>query len=287
MQGKSKKGFLLISNSFKLLQEHKRLFLFPTLGYICKYALFIGVITPFIKHREAIVATQNTLSPLYFLFIVTSFMLFLFLINLVLFFFNSSVIENLLHVIKFKKEASITFGLKQAIKNYWRVYLWALYAGTFGICVNLIPKKSDSFAKTRRFLHYNHWSIAGLFALIQVIDKKYGPITTLKKSSQLVHDTWGEQLRPTFSISGLFIFLRSIAFLPVGIAALINNTHTTLLIWGGITLSLLLLTSTLYQMLNTTIRVVCYCYASEGIVAKPFNKELLYHLFSPRSPTSR
>lgn len=279
MQGKSKKGFLLIRDSFKLLRAHKRLFLFPILGYICKYALYMGIITPFIKHKEAIVAAQNTLSPLYFLFIVTSFMLFLFSINLILFFFNSSVIENLLHVIKFKKETSITFGFKQAIKNYWRVYLWALYAGTVGICVNLIPKKSNAFTKIRQFLHYNHWSIAGLFALIQVIDKKYGPITTLQKSSQLVHDTWGEQLRPTFSVTGLFVFLRSIAFLPLGIAAWLDNTHTTLIIGGGITLSLLLLTSTFYQMLNTTIRVVCYCYASEGIVTKPFTKELLAHLF--------
>lgn len=280
MQGKTKRGFLLIRYSFTLLRTHKRLFFFPVLGYLCKYALFIGVITPFIKNKEAIVAAQNKLSPLYFLFIIVSFMLFLFIINLILFFFNSSVIENLLHFIKFKKEASLTFGFKQAIKNYWRVYLWAMYAGTFGVCVNLIPSKSEYFKKTRRFLHYNHWSIASLFALIQVIDKKYGPIATLKKSSQLVNDTWGQKLRPAFSVLGLFMLLRTVAFLPVGcFIVFTHNQHTALIIGGGITLSLLLLTSTFYQMLNTTVRVVCYCYASEGVIAKPFTKELIDNLY--------
>ena len=287
MATKTKTGFLLIRDSFTLLAAHKRLFLFPVLGYLCKYTLYLWIITPFIKNKELIFATQAKLSPIYFLFIVVSFMLFLFVINLILFFFNSAIVENLLHFIKYKKEARIVFGFKQAVKNYWRVYLWALYAGTFGICVNLIPRNSDAFKKTRAFLHHNHWSIAGLFALIQVIDKKYGPITTLKKSSQLVHDTWGQQLRPTFTVNGLFMLLRSAAFIPVGITFVIDNHQRSLWIAGGVTLSLLLLISTFYQMLNTTIRVVCYCYASEGIVAKPFTKELLAGLYKPMGKHTR
>ena len=286
MSNKTKKGFLLIHNACSLLQAHKRLFLFPVLGYLCKYTLFLWIITPFIKNKELLIATQAKLSPLSFLFIIVSFMLILYVINLLLFFFNSAIIENLLHFIKYKKEASIAFGFRQAIKNYWRVYLWASYAGTFGACVNLIPRKSDAFKRTRAFLHHNHWSIAGMFALIQVIDKKYGPITTLKKSSQLVHDTWGQQLRPTFTMLGLFMLLRSAAFIPVGITFLIDNHQKPLFIAGGVTLSLLLLISTFYQMLNTTIRVVCYCYASEGIVTKPFTKELLAGLYrSTGKPT--
>ncbi|PHQ80148.1 MAG: hypothetical protein COB66_05385 [Coxiella sp. (in: Bacteria)] len=280
MPTKTENGTRLIRQSLTLLKQHKRLFVFPVLGYICKYIIFVLIAIPFL-HKKELAIVQHHLPPQYILLIIVGFMVLLFVINLILFFFNSAIIENLLQFIKTGKEANVAYGFKCALKSYGRVYLWALYAATYGVIVNLIPRSSKSFTRVQAKLHNNHWTIASLFSLTQVIDKKYGPIKSLDVSSQLVHQSWGERLQPRFSFALYIFLLRTAAFIPLLIGA-INGTHLVLLITGCVTVFFLLLISTFYQIINTTWRVVTYCYASEGIVAAPFEKEHLDKLFRTR-----
>jgi hypothetical protein len=279
---RAQRGRILIARSLRLLKNHKRLFVFPVLGYLCKLIIYVALITPFLHSREQIMQVNNLPASQVVLVIVV-FMLLLFVVNLVLFFFNTAIIANLLYFLKDNKEASIKFGFKEALKNYGRVFLWALYAGTAGIVFNLLPRNSQYKLKLEKLLRKNHWHIASFLSLSLIIDKKLNPLAALRESSQLTDKVWGSNLRPNYSLVGLLFWLRVPILLIFIFSAMYATSHLTILTVGIIAGFLILLSSSFYQMINTCLRVVCYCYAKHNIAVEPFSANMIERLFVSRS----
>lgn len=275
---RAQRGRILIANALQLLKNHKRLFLFPVLGYVCKLIIYAALITPFLHSREQLMQAHNLPAEQIVLLIVV-FMLLLFVINLVLFFFNTAIIANLIYFLKDHKEASIQFGLKHAFKNYGRVFMWALYAGTAGLIFNLLPRNSQYKLKLEKTLRKNHWHVASFMSLSLVIDKKLNPFAAMSHSSILVEKTWGNNLKPNYSFAGLLFWLRVPILLAFVFSAVFATSHTTIITIGIIAGFLLLLSASFYQMINTCLRVVCYCYTEYGIAIAPFTRQIIERLF--------
>ncbi len=278
---RGKRGRILIFKSLRLLENHKRLFIFPIAGYICKFIIYALLITPFIHSRESLMRV-NTLSSAQIVLVIVIFMLLLFVINLILFFYNTAIIANILYFLKDKQEASIKFGLSQAVKNYVRVFMWALYAGTVGVAFNVLPKGSQYRLKWQKLLHKNHWHIASFFSLSLVMEEKLTPFAAMRESAALTVTLWGSNLKANYSFSGLLFWLRT-PFLGAFIYSVIfARTHTTIMIVGLIAGLAILLTSSFYQMISTCLRVVCYCYVKHGVIVEPFTQDVIERLFVPR-----
>lgn len=282
-QSRSQKGRILIGKSLQLLQHHKRLFLFPVLGYICRFAIFAVIITPYI-HSYQTLETMNNLPLSQAILIIVVFMLLLFVVNLISFFFNTAIIANLLHSLRYHREASISFGFIKAFEYYGAVFLWAIYAGTAGIVFNLFPRgKSKQKWLSPSILCGNHWHIASMMALSYIMDHKVAPFTAMQQSAELVKSLWGNNLRPNYSFFGLLFMLRVPVLLIFVFTALFAQSHVTIIIVGLVAALLILFASTFYQMINTTLRVVSYCYAQHHVLETPFTEELISRLYVPRA----
>ncbi len=279
---RGKKGRILIVLSLQLLQHHKRLFIYPLLGYLAKFLIYAAIITPFLHSRQQLLDQVNNLPAQQVVLLIVIFMILLFFINVVLFFFNTAMIANILHFIRYKKEARVYFGFLQAIKNYGRVFLWASYAGTAGIIFNLLPRSSQYRLKLKKLLRGNHWTVASFLSLSLIMDQKVNPITAMRESGRLVHNLWGENLHPNYSFFALLFWLRTPPLLVFACSALFATSHATLIIIGLIAGFLILLASSFYQMINTTIRVVSYCYAQYQLAPTPFSANIIHKLFTAR-----
>ncbi len=285
MSLRGKKGTQIARLCLQQLRQHKRLFLFPFIGSICKFTLFISVVWPFVYHREYILHTHGS-SFGGIASLVLIFMLLLFMIHLLLYFFNAAVSVNLLYFVHHKQESSIRFGIVEALARYPRIFLWVSYVGTLGLCLNMIPSKNQSnwLKKIRILLQHNQWRIATYLSLLLVIDKETNPHFALKKSAELMHDTWGENLRPTFSFSAKFLFARIFGLLPLILGIIYaGGDHTIIMITGSITVLIWILISSLFQMLNSCLQVTMYTYAQQKMITPPFTQKLLAHIFKTRS----
>lgn len=285
MSLRGKKGTQIACLCIRHLQAHKRLFLFPLIGSVCKFILFICVIWPFVFHREYILHTHGS-SFAGIASLVLIFMLLLFMIHLLLYFFNAAVSVNLLYFVHHKQESSIRFGIVEALVRYPRIFLWVSYAGTIGLCLNMISSKNQSkwLKNIRSLLQHNQWRIATYLSLITVIDKEANPHNALKQSAELMHTTWGENLRPTFSFSAKFLLARVLGLIPLILGIIYaGSDHRIIMITGGISVLIWILISSLSQMLNSCLQVAMYAYAQQKIITPPFTQELLAHIFKTRS----
>lgn len=274
---RKERGKALFKSCKAILQQHKSLLVFPAVGYLCKYAIFAAIITPFIKRKELHLLHQKI--PIHTtVTLIISFALLLFVVNAILFFFNAAIIENLLCYFKKQQPPSISFGFIRAFKSYTRVFGWALFTGIYGIMANLLPKNGEYFQRTRQWLHHNHWQIASQFGLIHIIDQKILPILAFQKSSTLVAKLWGSHLRQNYALSGKFILWRLAAFIPLIIGSIIGS-HTALISGSAVTIALMLIVSTVSQLTYTTIRVATYCFAKHQIELELFPKEIINSLY--------
>lgn len=273
-------GLKCLNASWQIMRAHKSLLIFPSLGYLCKYAIFAAIITPFI-HQTETTWMHKAIPPQTTLLVVIIFSLLLFVVNNVLFFFNSAIVETLLQIFKHATKPSIWAGFKRAILSYPRVFSWALFASTIGITVNLLPKNGEYFQKTRRWMHHNHWQIASQFGLIRIIDQKAWPINACQASSTLVATLWGSPLYQYYKLSWLFILCRLAALIPLIVGSLIGG-HIVLIVSGAITLALMLSVSTFSQVVYTITRVACYCQAHDGFTPPPFTQEIIEQLYQQR-----
>ena len=274
------RGLRLFQHVWALLRQHPSLLTFPLLGYLCKYAIFAVIITPLIHHKELIL--QRHVMPLQTsLLLIISFTLLLFVVNALLFFFNSAIIDTLLHYCRHQRRPSVAFGFTQALRNTWRVFTWALFTGTIGVVVNLIPRNSQYFQRIRQWLGFNHWQIASQFGLIYMLDQRLWPLTAMRRSSQLVQRTWGTQLHQHYALSWLFIICRLAAFVPI-IIGTYSHSHLALVITSGLTIAGMLAVSTVAQLTYTTIRTLSYCQAQHQIKPSGIDQHLLDDLFIQR-----
>lgn len=279
---RAKKGRILIGKSLRLLENHKRLFIFPVLGYICRFAIFAAIITPFLHNYEQLEAINHMPAGDVILVIVV-FMVLLFFVNLISFFFNTAIIANLLYYLRHRQEASIAFGFVHAYRCYGAVFLWAVYAGSIGIVLNLFPRNKSKYKLlSPAILRGNHWHVASMLAFSHIMDNKTPPVTAMKESSRLVEQLWGTNLRANYSFFGILFILRMPMLLAFIFTAIFAQSHLTIIIVGLIAALLILFGSTFYQMVNTTLRVVSYCYAEHKIVAETFNEETIQRLFIKR-----
>lgn len=277
------KGTEVAGLCLQLLKLHKRLFLFPVLANICKYILLICVIWPLVYNAEKL-SMLHKLGTSHMMIILVAFLLLLFALHLILYFFDTAIAANILYYCHNRRDSSIRYGLKQAICNYPRILAWAVYVGTFGLVINLIPRLNNSpfLKKVRDLLQNNHWSIATYFALTAIIDQKLWPFQALKVSATLIHNNWGERLRPTFSFAGKFVLARLIGLIPVIVGAIYGD-HTVLIITGAITIVIWSLISTIMHMINNCIRIIGYVYAQYGTATPPFEQKNIANFYKTRT----
>ncbi len=275
MESKSALGRIVLKNSLILLKKHKRLFVFALSGYFLKFIIYGSILVPLVFHHSSQwfgnSSLIKTIPPKDTFLIILTFMLLLFLLNLILFFFHTAIVANLLYAIKHNKEPSLLFGFKTALKNYFRVFLWASYVGTVGLVLNLM--------KSKKLLHGNYWRIATSLAIPTLLDQKTWPHSTLKISSTLIQTTWGTGVSTRYSFISLIVYTRLIAISPLFIVGLFFPTHLNLLIAGLISACMLLCIFSFFHMIQAVIRTVLYCFAQDHIVSPPFEKDLLIRLF--------
>ena len=177
-----------------------------------------------------------------------------------------------------QSEPSLLYGVKQACKRFFKIYMWASYRAMYGIWIGLLPRNKKPSERLQKTLKLNHWRIAANLALPVIMAQNTGPFKTIKESSRLMYETWGENLRRHYSFGAIFVLVELICFIPI-IACSLHGGRDVIITGAILTIAPLLLVSTFMHMITTTWRVAVYCYADKKRVVAPFTEEIMADLF--------
>jgi hypothetical protein len=153
----------------------------------------------------------------------------------------------------------------------WRVrgpiLSWALLTTTVGVAVRAVQERLGILGGILGFLGGLAWAIVSFLVVPVVVAEGLGPVDALKRSTQLLRDTWGTSLRTTvrFGVIQVVLTFGLMAAFVVGIvlafsgAAVMTVTGVLMVVLAAVAFLALIV---IFTAISTYSRALIYRYAA-------------------------
>lgn len=193
-----------MKSSFQVLKEDTTILIFPVLSGIFSIIIIGSFLLPFF-------ATGNLSSPGFIenqpgILGYVYLFLFYFLSYFVVLFFNSASVAYAVAVMRGGRP-TISNALTMVTQRISPLLGWTFIAATVGLIINSLENSSDTLGKVFSAFLGLSWTVISFLVLPILIIENKGPITSLKLSTKMLKDSWGEQLIGHFSFGLIFAFL--------------------------------------------------------------------------------
>lgn len=198
-------GWQLTKTSLRIINENKSLLIFPILSTISLVAIlatffggtffFVGDSVEVLLQEDSIITdvVGYTLVFLYYLINYT-----------VVVFFNAALIHCAIKILN-EEETSLSDGLRYALSKIGRIFVWAIISATIGVLLQALSNKGK-LGEFVASLIGMAWSITTFFVVPILIYEEKGVVQSIKDSTSMVKEKWGESLTANMSL-GVFNFI--------------------------------------------------------------------------------
>src|SRR5262249_3163252 len=114
------------------------------------------------------------------------------------------------------QQASLGDGLRVAWSRLPQIAAWAAVSATVGVLLKMIENAHEQIGRFISGLLGTAWTIMTYFVVPVLVVEKVGPVDAVKRSLELLKQTWGEALVGNVGI-GLIVFLLLLPALLLGV----------------------------------------------------------------------
>jgi hypothetical protein len=288
------RSWVLVKSSLWIINRNKQLLVFPIVTFLCTMMIVLFFLGPPIlrptgysyasaQHWQAIGqslfthqgSSQNGFTPF-----AVGYLAFLYLVSMfVATFFNVAFYHQILAALS-GQAVSVGARLKFASTRLKAILMWTLFAGVVGLIIKAIEQRLELVGRIIARLLGIAWSVASVFVIPIIVrdEQSANPLEMLRKSSMILKRTWGEALigYAGLGFANLLILLATLVCLGGAVAASIAlNTFWILAFAAAGWFVALFAWSYLTSVASQVYKGALYLYAAEGIVAEPYNQEML------------
>lgn len=215
-----KNSWELVKASAAVLRADKELLIFPIISGIGSIIVLLTFIVP-----TFLAGLFDEIAGFPILGYIIGFM-FYFTTYLVVIFCNSALVGAAMIRLR-GGDPTVMDGFRIATKNITSILGYAAIAATVGLILRNLNERAGSIGRIIISLLEFGWTVATFLVVPVLVVEGVGPIDAIKRSVNLLKQTWGEQLVGNFGIGtvfGLLYFVVIIAAIPImlGVTALGN-----------------------------------------------------------------
>jgi Family of unknown function (DUF6159) len=268
----------LMKASARVLAADKQLVIFPLLSALALLVVTASFIVPVVLVEGSHLSRGSGALGLglAFLFYVVAYF--------IVFFANSALVGAALVRLR-GGEPTVAEGFRIASDRLVPIVGYALAAATVGVVLRAIQERAGLLGRVVVSLMGTAWSLATFMVVPVLVSEDLGPVDAVKRSTQLLKQTWGEQVVGNFAVGtvvGLAGLVLTLVFVPlVALAAASGSVALIATSVGGYVLSLALL-----MLVNATLSGIytaaLYRYAAEGTVGGGFDDQMVQGAFRPK-----
>lgn len=243
-----------LREKLSLVGQYRRVSLFPILAFIITTLLISIVLHPIIsieQHFTELTWQQNAA-------IIALFLIYFYLVNVVLCFFNVATTISLHHAINKISQPQLAYGFRKACQRGLVIFMWTTIASTIGIVIRIIEGWSDHWKEVAWVNHYlcgQDWQTACYFVPTMIAFNDNNLRQALIQSSQQAKKLGGKD-----AINQLKQALPSILKLPAFIPLLIGiyiMGKPAIIIGAVITVLLLLFITATNSLIRSLTAILC------------------------------
>lgn len=251
----------LILQSFSILRRDRQLILFPVLSALAAIAVSI----PFLLALFAGASVHlDRWTPMHYALTFLWYSACAFVIV----FFNCALAA--CAQIRFSGgEPTLGAGIAVAGSKTANILLWAIVSSTVGVALRAISDRVGLIGKIVVAICGGAWSLVTYLIVPVLVLEDRDVIDSIRRSGQLLRDTWGEQL-----VAGLH-------FGWIGLALAIPGIVLAVLAWPVAILYFVLLAAVLTAARQVFV-VALYRFATTGQAPSGYSPDALHGAFRPR-----
>lgn len=277
--------FQRISNSWELvkasgqvLRADKELLVFPIISFFGVLLVSITFAVPTFLAGIFDSAVTNDSIP------VAAYVIgFLFYLSqyFVIFFANTALVGAAMIRLE-GGDPTVSDGFQIAMKHSRSILGYALIAATVGMILRAISERAGVVGQIVVSLVGLAWNLATYLVVPVLVVEELGPIDSVKRSGQLLKQTWGEQVAGNFGIGtifGLFTVLWIFLAVPLFFLAASVESVALMLVVGVLLVVGLATIGLLNATLSGIYSAAVYRYAVSGNTGGFFEERLIANAF--------
>lgn len=290
-RGRFKTGWLLFKQSWKVLKGNKGLTRYIVMSFVASLLLTIVFAVIFYAGQQVLVQvspadnTGNSSATLTAAGYVVAFLYYIlayFIVNL----YAAGLVAHVIDIFHGKSGSYRTY-MNVAWSKGGTLFMFSLIEATIGLILRAIAERSRMLGAIISWILGAIWSLARLFVVPIIVTSEDGAVTSVKKSTQLLVSTWGENLVGRVSLGGVGVIIFLLVLLPLSIAILVGCAFLGGAIGDilGVILVVLLylvfniIMSTVSSVLNTAL----FYFAQYKQIPAAFDPTLINSVFIQKS----
>lgn len=267
----------LVKASASVLRADKELMVFPVLSSLATLLVLATFALPVFAFKLFDHGFNAVGAVLGFLFYFCQYA--------VIVFFNSALVGAA--TIRLEGgDPTVSDGLRAARSRLPAILGYAAIAATVGVLLRAIEERAGWFGRIVAGLFGAAWTVATFLVVPVLVHENIGPLDAVKRSAQLLRQTWGENLIGTLGLGFVFgLFYVGWALLAALIVGGAIAAHSTVLIvLGGVVVVLgFVLLGLIHSALNGVYAAVLYRYAQTGDGGAGFDGALVAQAFRSKA----
>jgi hypothetical protein len=266
----------LIKASAAVLRKDRELLIFPIVSMMASIMLMISFALPmwFSGAFESIERGNNILAY------VVGFLFYLCQYTIV-FFCNTALVGAAMIRLR-GGDPTVNDGLRIASQRFPTILGYAFIAATVGMVLKTISERVGILGKIVVSLVGFAWNVATFLVVPVLVMENVGPTDAIKRSSQLLKQTWGEQVVGNAGM-GLAFGLLTFALIMVGVGVIMAaaSIGSMVLLFGaiaGVVLAVVAM-GLVASALTGIYTAAVYNYAMTGQAGDEFSMDLVQNAF--------
>lgn len=262
-------GWNLLGWSFKVIRKNKQLILFPMLSAVAAIAGLVlwfaasGLFRSIIDSPELQTRDYLLLIPAYLI------------VTFVIVFFNCALAACADAYFR-GEHATLGYGLSHAAARIVPIIGWAVLSTTVGLILKTIEQRASWAAKIATWIFGFAWAMATYLVVPVLIAEDCGAFGSLRRSSQLLRETWGDQIVGNIR----FGWRTLVVFIPGLIIGAIGANGVPLLL--PVAVAYFVIGIAVISAARGIFEVALYRYAAYGDVPADWSAETVPGIFLNR-----
>ncbi len=266
--GRISRGIRLMKTSWEILKKDKEIMLFPLISIIISGFIIVSFIAPLYFFTGFEFSADMFEGYMIYVYMFALYVPLYFVGT----FFNTAVVGCADARMK-GDDPTFKDGLRLAGKNWYKILLWALLAGTVGVVLQILRDKLSFIGKIASFFIGIAWTY-GTFLIVPVlIFEDEGVLASVKNSAKLFKDTWGETITGSIGFGIIIFILAMIGIIPLAFLTILGVlSWLTAIVLGAVYFAVLLAFN---SALNGIFVTALYHFAKDGELPGPYTKDMI------------
>ncbi len=264
----------MLKASWAVLRTHKQLAVFPLLSGTAALVVAASFLIPAVAMSRDTLEDENWATGSYVLF-----GLFYLVAAYVTIFFNTALISQA-HVALAGGEPSVRNGMRVAASNWLRILPWALLSATVSVVLRAIEERLGFLGRLITGLIGIAWNVVTFLVLPVLVLEKVGVRKALRRSTEMLKQTWGENMVGNVGLGALSLLAAIPAVLLIILGAIAGEAVFFLCL--AVAVVWMLVVAVLSSAMSGIYQTALYQFAAEGRSAPEFQRVDLNEAFRER-----